>query len=749
MKLDIGGAETHIVELCSELRRRGHEVFVASNGGVYVDELERNGIKHIKLPLHNKHITSVIHSYYGLKKLIASENFDIVHAHARIPAFICGRLRKKFGFRFITSAHWVFKVNAVWRRIADWGERSVAVSYDIKQYLIENYGITSDNISVTINGIDTEKFSARTDAEPFINEFGLSRTAKRIVCVSRIDSDRSLAPILLCKAAPELKKRFSELGIVIVGAGDDYERLSSAAAEANAAAGKPYITLCGARTDINTAIASADIFVGVSRAALEAMAAEKPCVIAGNEGYIGIFDESKLGIAFDTNFCCRGCEQTTTALLVRDLSVLLESDKGTLCGLGSYNRSVIMQYYSVSRMADDYLAAYEKLKPLHPRKKGGIILSGYYGYRNSGDDALLGVIINSIRKELPEVGITALSKTPALTAGQYGINSVGRFNLPHINSLMKSSSLFINGGGTLLTNQTTSTRSLWYYAMLMKLAKKRGLGVMLYANGVGPVEGEFGCRLAREALERSDVISLREELSLDELQKLGVENENIAVTADPAFMLTPCDEQWLKYILKREGFNPDEKYICFAPRRYAGMKPGFEDEILTACVELRARYGLVPVFLAMQRPNDVAMCKRLADKTAGLCPSELTASESIGLMSVCQMTVGMRLHSLIYSAVAGTPVIPVSYDVKVDALADSLNAASGAQCKILHAGELSADELIAQVGEIMSDRDAKAAQITAAATVLAEKTRENAKLVKKLMWEKGQIADAFSPETLK
>lgn len=64
MGLDIGGAETHIVELSRELVRRGHQVLAASNGGVYVRELEECGIKHYKMPLNRKDPASVkgVHS---------------------------------------------------------------------------------------------------------------------------------------------------------------------------------------------------------------------------------------------------------------------------------------------------------------------------------------------------------------------------------------------------------------------------------------------------------------------------------------------------------------------------------------------------------------------------------------------------------------------------------------------------------------------------------------------------------------
>ena len=79
--------------------------------------------------------------------------------------------------------------------------------------------------------------------------------------------------------------------------------------------GRDVIVLTGARTDINKLIAPCKLFVGVSRAALEAMAADKPVIIAGNEGYIGLFDESKLAVGIDTNFCCRGCEMSNSELI--------------------------------------------------------------------------------------------------------------------------------------------------------------------------------------------------------------------------------------------------------------------------------------------------------------------------------------------------------------------------------------------------------------------------------------------------
>ena len=101
MQLDIGGAETHVVELAKELKRRGHEVIITSNGGAYVAELENFGIEHYIVPLQNKNPKNVLCAFRLLKKIIEEKKPDVVHSHARIPSFILGKLHKKMKFPFL------------------------------------------------------------------------------------------------------------------------------------------------------------------------------------------------------------------------------------------------------------------------------------------------------------------------------------------------------------------------------------------------------------------------------------------------------------------------------------------------------------------------------------------------------------------------------------------------------------------------------------------------------------------------
>jgi glycosyltransferase involved in cell wall biosynthesis len=161
MSLGIGGAETHIVELALELKRRGVDVSVASSGGVYVAELEAAGIAHHEVPMHRRSIAAMLRSLVLMRRLVKREKPDVVHAHARIPGFVCGlvrkAMRKKDRFAFVTTAHFDFKVGRGLRYLTNWGQKTVAVSEDMREYLVKNYDIKPDDIIVSVNGINTDK----------------------------------------------------------------------------------------------------------------------------------------------------------------------------------------------------------------------------------------------------------------------------------------------------------------------------------------------------------------------------------------------------------------------------------------------------------------------------------------------------------------------------------------------------------------------------------------------------------------
>ncbi len=668
MGLEIGGAETHVVELSKALKKKGYEIVIASNGGVYQKELEENGIRHVKIPLHSKKPWLFVKSYLKLKRLFDKEHFDIVHAHARIPAFICGLLAKRYTFRFVTTAHWVFKITPLWKRLAKWGEKTIAVSDDIKDYLIENYSTWSDNISTTINGIDTDKFSKSIDWSDIKQEFALEDGKYRILYVSRMDEDRSAVAYMVAEAMPEILKIRPNAELIIVGDGNDFNNIKMHADRINQSVGKKVITLTGARVDINKFVAASDVFVGVSRSALEAMSAGIPVIIAGNEGYIGIFDESKFKISYDTNYCCRGCVASSTELILNDLKTIVGMSNDEINSIKEYNKSVISRFYSADRMAQDYADMYHSLTPLQHFKHGEVIINGYYGYKNTGDDALLQAIIKNIRSISPDTKITVLSASPKETAYRYSVNSIHRYNLFKIMSEMKRGKVFVSGGGSLLQD-VTSTKSLVYYTSLMKLAKFFHLRIMVYANGFGPINKKTNLERVKKALAGADYISMREPSSAKALLEI-MPNLNVKVTADPAFSLPCVNEKWEKKLLTKYAIVSEKKYFAISLREWQNNDSEIVQKIADYCNNLYRDYSYVPVFVSMQNSKDDTITQKVANRLNSeyVVIDKVTASELISILKNMTFAIGMRLHFLVFSAIANIPSIGISYDPKINSL---------------------------------------------------------------------------------
>ena len=134
MGLDLGGAETHIVELSKELARIGYRVSAISNGGVYVKELQEAGISHFEAPLNRRDFHSLLRSYRQLKHVIRTERPDVVHAHARIPALLCSILCKRYHIPFVTTAHFNFRTGGALGFLTRWGQKSIAVIKPFRSY---------------------------------------------------------------------------------------------------------------------------------------------------------------------------------------------------------------------------------------------------------------------------------------------------------------------------------------------------------------------------------------------------------------------------------------------------------------------------------------------------------------------------------------------------------------------------------------------------------------------------------------
>lgn len=728
MGLDIGGAETHIVELSKELKRKGYDVIIASNGGIYVDEILRAGIKHYVVPMHERKVQSMVKSYFMIKSIIEREQPDVVHAHARIPAFICDAVRKTVKFPFVTTAHWVFDTSGILRYVTKWGQKTVAVSEDIKEYLQTNYDIRGENVYVTINGIDTEKFSPVVSGNKIISELNLNHRKPIIVHVSRMDEDRALAARRLIKIAPQLDERLEGVQIVIAGGGDMFSRLNERANLVNDSLGRKCIHMLGPRSDINDIVAAGDIFIGVSRAALEAMAAEKVTILAGNEGYAGIFTPDKLESCRETNFCCRECEMIDNDQYVEDIVKAVNMTTEEREKLGNYCREMIFQYYSVSKMANDCIEAYEAV--MRPECK--IVLSGYYGYANSGDEAILSTIVDSINQSCEKPEITVLSKTPALTMHTYKCKAVDRFKVKEVFKAIRDCDVLISGGGSLLQDRT-STRSLYYYSLIVYLAELLGKKVMIYANGIGPIYKDTSRKIVAKIVNGADCITLRDPNSLEELRNMGVWREDIQVTTDPVFLLEPAPEERINEIFEERGIPLDKDIVMVSIRNWDSID-GFTRKIAMLCDQLYERYDCNIVFLAMQIPDDAGISREACDlmkNKAYVLDEQFTSPELVGIIGKSKFSITMRLHALIFSAKMTVPLVGIVYDPKVKYYLDIM--------EMQQAGDAETFDYIGAFNiacAVIDEFDKYKARLTEKTDGLVKKAEQNTRYLKALINKK-------------
>jgi polysaccharide pyruvyl transferase CsaB len=718
MRLDIGGAETHVLELSKTLHKMGHDIHVVSNGGVYVKELEECGVKHYKVPLHNKQFINGFSSFVALWKIIRKNDFKLVHAHARIPAFICGVLQKilrftRHKFRLVTTAHGQFSVAFPFNKLSNWGDKVLAVSEDIREYLLLNYKVEYKNISMTVNGIDTEKFSPEVCPRELFDELKLQNDTKKIVCVTRMDKPSSIPAHVLIEIAEEIA---SPVEIILVGDGDDFDAIQLAAQKVNAR--KKIIHTVGRRTDVNKFMAAADIVVSVSRAALEAMSTEKPVILAGGQGFLGAFDVCDAAVfsaAVQTNFTCRDYGDVTREKLLKSVNEMLALPKEKLIEMGKAGRETVLAGYSLGRMAKDAVEAYEDvLSPKHAF--ANIVISGYYGYDNSGDDILLQSIVQNLRACKPDINLTVLSIKPKETRAKFKVGAIYRFNIFKIISHLRKANVLITGGGNLIQDET-STKSLIYYLFIIKIAQFFSAKNMLYAKGIGPLRRAGNIRRVQKALANVEMITLRESGSLEVLKELGITKPEIHVTADAAFALP-------------QGACVTEKrapFFCVAIRSWKNNPPDIEIQMARFADFLIEKYGYEAVFVPMYPAQDSELSRRVLAqmKNPGtlFTPKPGDFSQGRSILGRAEFAVCMRLHALIYAMEKGVPSIGLVYSPKILQFMETMG-----QPWHMPVEEINADGLINFANEIHANKENISAEIIKSASRLRKLAAKNAEL---------------------
>ena len=289
-------------------------------------------------------------------------------------------------------------------------------------------------------------------------------------------------------------------------------------------------------------------------------------------------------------------------------------------------------------------------------KQKKVLISGYIGFSNFGDDALLSVLINHLKDN--KHSITALSSNPDLTRKEFGINAVKYKSIFDILKSILACDILISGGGNLFQNET-STRSLLYYAFIIFLAKFFFKKVVIYSQGIGPIDGFFPTFLTKNALKLADIITVRDVYSQRALAKWKIQSK------------FTYDAVW-NFDIKE--YKP-ENAIGIQLRHYNKLHKDFYKH-LAKYVDMFFSDFEIRIF-SLQNKEDANECYKLekALKTRNMLLKTKVilykdANQISNEFSKLNYLIAMRLHANILGLMYGIKTLPVSYSVKVKNLAE-------------------------------------------------------------------------------
>ncbi len=298
-ELNAGGVERGTLEVASHLIRHGHEAVVVSNGGRLVAELEAMGARHIPMPVHRKSLRSLF-QVNKLRTLLENEKPDILHIRSRAPGWIAWLawrgMDPKNRPRLVSTVHGFYSVNA-YSRVMTRGERVIAVSESVREYILANYPATDAAlIRVIHRGVDETTYTH--DYRPSSQWLGTWRETHPYL--------EHRIPLLLAGRLTRWKgqedfirliARLVEKGLPVHGliAGEPHPKKMAFLDELKQLAGalhvENHLTFLGHRSDLRDVMASSSIVYSLSlqpeafgRVSLEAMALGKPVVAYAHGG---------------------------------------------------------------------------------------------------------------------------------------------------------------------------------------------------------------------------------------------------------------------------------------------------------------------------------------------------------------------------------------------------------------------------------------------------------------------------------
>ena len=676
---DTGGAKTHVHTLLQGLNRHIQADLVCFTDGPFVREARALGIRTEVLS------GNPLPALKALRAKIRQEGCDIIHCHGARGNLMGALLRRSTGLPVVTTVHSDPKLDYMGRPLSAltygnlnaWALRRIpyhiGVSDAMADLLIDR-GFDPQQMFAIYNGIDFTPHIPSLTRREFLDSLGLNWPDSAVIAgiAARLNPVKDMGTLL--RGFAIARQRQPQLRLIIAGEGQDEAMLKELAGQLGITG---EVCFAGWLTDtdsfynaldINTLTSLSETF---SYAITEGARFALPTVSSRVGGIPYLIDHGDNGFLF---------EPRDHEALGRHLATLA-GDAGLRRRLGDRLLEKARAEFSIESMIRRQLDIYESILRRHARssrRRDGVIVCGAYGQNNAGDEAVLKAMLAELRSIDPDLPLWVMTRKPKQTRKSCRVGTIFTFNIPAFCRRMRKCRLYANGGGSLMQD-VTSNRSLWFYLFTLFAAKHMGCRVMMYGCGIGPIQSPRNQKRAGRIIDRNaDVITLRDRLSRQELESLGVKRPRIELAADPAVSLLPAPTEEAEAILEQAGLRPREG------QRYLGVTvrpwPGFQDKLSAFAQAIDYAYeqhGLLPVFIPIESRSDVAAAKQVATllqkAPAAILSSCASPELAIALSARMDVALSMRLHALIFAAARGVPLVGVVYDPKVSAFLDSVD----------------------------------------------------------------------------
>ena len=288
--------------------------------------------------------------------------------------------------------------------------------------------------------------------------------------------------------------------------------------------------------------------------------------------------------------------------------------------------------------------------------KKNIAISGYYGFENFGDEAILTVLTKELKAN--DYYVTVFSKNPAITSSKLGVGSVNTFAFAKVRDVLKKSDVLISGGGSLLQD-ATSLKSLFYYLWVIYTALSYKKDVIIFAQGIGPIKNFFGRLFTKNLLKNCKYITVRDEKSLFLLRGWGLKAD---LVSDPVWNIDLKE----KVSMNRVGVQL---------RSWKGLSQKY---LFALARQINANFADKEIYIySFQDALDLDLCKHFEAQLKLVNPNlktvlvnALTIDETIQSFSNLDYLIGMRYHACLLALKYGIPTLALSYDQKVQKIAE-------------------------------------------------------------------------------